>query len=84
MAVYEPLARAGDADDGLRQLIDDFTHGVEDYAAGRFEEARERFIAIIGRGDDPASQTYLGFCEAAITTPPDALDFDGVIRLSEK
>ncbi len=82
--IWEPLARADDADDAMRQLVEDFTKGVELYAAGDFEAARDCFIATIGRCDDAASRAYLGFCEAAINDPPDAVDFDGVIQLTEK
>ncbi len=84
VVVWEPLAADGQADEDLRRLAEDFSGGVERYAAGDFHEARERFCAIIARTDDEPARVYLRFCEQAIDSPPDPIDFDGVIRLAEK
>jgi len=82
VSIWEPLARAPQADQALQKLIEDFTRGVASYAAGNFEAARDSFRAILARGDDAAARTFLQLCEQAMASPP--ADFDGVIRLTEK
>ncbi|OPX22639.1 MAG: hypothetical protein B1H04_04745 [Planctomycetales bacterium 4484_123] len=84
VGVWEPLAVEEDADGELRRLAEDFARGVELYAQGRFDAARECFLAILARGDDPPSRLYLQLCEQALASLPEALEFDGVIRLTEK
>ncbi|MDY7010431.1 MAG: adenylate/guanylate cyclase domain-containing protein [Planctomycetota bacterium] len=80
VAVWEPLARRTDADEQLRKFADDFARGVELYAAGDFNAARECFQAIITERNDPAARLYIRLCEEG----PKATDFDGIIRLTEK
>jgi len=84
VGVWEPLAVEEDAGGELRRLAEDFARGVELYAQGRFDAARECFLAILARGDDPPSRLYLQLCEQALASLPEALEFDGVIRLTEK
>jgi len=85
VAVWEPLARDGQADEDLRKLAEDFAGGVERYAAASFAEARDCFQAVLARrGDDGAARLYLRLCQEALSWPPDKKDFDGVIRLTEK
>ena len=89
---YEPLARADQADaqtggrmaDTLRRLIDEFTPGVEKYAAGDFAAAKAHFEAVLTVRDDGPARAYLRLCEIALADPAFRADFNGVIQLTEK
>ncbi len=80
VAVWEPLTRRADADEQLRKFADEFARGVELYASGDFQAARERFQTILAERDDQATRRYLQLCDHG----PIQTDFDGVIRLTEK
>lgn len=80
VSVWEPLDRKANADDKLRKLAEDFTRGVELYAAGDFQTAREQFQTILAERDDPAARRYLQLSDAG----PNQAEFDGIIRLAEK
>ncbi len=80
VSVWEPLDRKADADEQLRKFAEDFARGVELYAGGDFQTAREQFQTILAERDDLAARRYLQLCEDG----PNQGDFDGIIRLAEK
>ncbi len=84
VAVWEPLAHDGKAADALHELAEQFARGVQLYAAGDFQAARDCFRQAAEQHDDPAARVYLRLCEDALAWPGGAKHFDGVIRLAEK
>ncbi|HET6427787.1 MAG TPA: CHASE2 domain-containing protein [Phycisphaerae bacterium] len=84
VSVWEPLGIDGEGADGLVELAQRFTDGVALYARGQFQAGYDLFAALLADRPDGPARAYLDLCAQALADPPEVLDFDGVIRLTEK
>ncbi|NIQ04127.1 MAG: tetratricopeptide repeat protein, partial [Nitrospinaceae bacterium] len=75
--IYEPLARKGELDGALRDLLPHYREGLQYYAHREWDRARVCFEAALGRNpDDGPSLTYYRRCIKFQKTPPPP-DWDG-------
>jgi adenylate cyclase len=68
----------------LRETLDLYKGGLEQYREGRFESAIGAFKQALEQNPkDKLSQIYIDRCNHYLETPPGA-DWDGVWRLTSK
>jgi adenylate cyclase len=81
--VYEPLAMRERASAEMIAYATRFRAAVELYQAGRVDEAKTAFEALVGERDDDATKFWIARCDAALTAPRRD-EWDGVIRMTGK
>ncbi|MDQ6960934.1 MAG: adenylate/guanylate cyclase domain-containing protein [Mariprofundaceae bacterium] len=84
MKIYELMAEKKKADLTCLQLSYDFNRAMDYYLKQAWVEANMRFIAISHRhSEDTLSAMYVARCQQYQEKPP-AVDWDGVMYLTEK
>jgi adenylate cyclase len=78
VTVYEPMMP--EEYERRREILEGFARGLEDFYAGRFEEARRSLSPIATA--DPAAGKYLAKIEELLANPPD--EWDGVWTMTSK
>lgn len=81
VAIFEPIGKAPDLDDGQRQRLNAFAKALELYRSGNFQAALTEFEALTTV--DPAAKTYADRARSLIEMPPPP-DWDGIHALDSK
>ncbi len=82
--VYEVLARIGEVEKPVSELLDAYNAGLKLYRAGRWKDAMDAFTAAVRLcGDDGPSNMYIRRCRDFLAKPPEP-GWDGVWTLATK
>ncbi len=77
VAVYEAMAPAGAATEGMKELQRAYEEAFAAYGGRRWERTLEIAADILGRGDDPPTRLLAGRARGFLAAPPPS-DWDGV------
>ncbi|MBI3858289.1 MAG: adenylate/guanylate cyclase domain-containing protein [Planctomycetes bacterium] len=80
--IFELIALKGEAAPERMETVRKFEAALLDFRARKFNKAWELFLSLAQKGD-PASEVYVGLCEAYMNEPPHA-DWDGSYQMEHK
>ena len=84
VTVYEVLAKTGQLDEKMGEIVELYLSASEIYKARHWSEAQEKFLKILTiEPDDGPSKIYIERCEKYNVEPPPA-EWDFVETMTEK
>ncbi len=84
ITIYQLLARKGELDPTMAEVLVRYNHAIEAYRAKDFATALQRFEKVLEvEPNDGPGLTYVARCKEYLESPPPA-DWDGVFQFTSK
>ncbi|MEM0953164.1 MAG: adenylate/guanylate cyclase domain-containing protein [Pseudomonadota bacterium] len=83
ITIYEPLCRDADADEALREELQEYQQALAHYRKADFQQAQALFLRLAERHPQPLYALYLERIQAFLDSPPPP-DWDGVFVATSK